>query len=84
MLTPRLSFERWTELVSGTSEKWKPDHIKIAQVLQLVYWRFINIWREREKAVKNSRLKNVLLSNVSHEGKKCSINQSPNSFKLHH
>ena len=43
------------------------DEFEVAAVLQLVYWKFIEIWRQRDQAVQSNRLKNLLLANVSHE-----------------
>ena len=43
--------------------------MEVAAIVQLVYWRYIDIWRQRDAAVKSNKLKNILLANVSHEGK---------------
>ena len=43
--------------------------MEVAAIVQLVYWRYIDIWRQRDAAVKSNKLKNLLLANVSHEGK---------------
>ena len=66
-LTPRSSFDKWVQLVSGRSKAWTDDEFEVAAVLQLVYWKFIDIWRQRDAAVQSNRLKNLLLANVSHE-----------------
>lgn len=41
----------------------------IAAMAQLVYGSFIRVWREKEAAVKETRLKRLLLHDVSHQGK---------------
>ena len=53
--------------MSGRSKAWTDDEFEVAAVLQLVYWKFIDIWRQRDAAVQSNRLKNLLLANVSHE-----------------
>ncbi len=35
---------------------------------QLVYGSFIRVWREKEAAVKETRLKRLLLHDASHQG----------------
>ena len=66
-LEPRSSFQKWTQVVSRRSKIWTQDEFEVAAVLQLVYWKFIDIWRQRDAAVQSNRLKNLLLANVSHE-----------------
>lgn len=39
---------------------------------RLVYGNFIRVWREKEAALHESRLKRLLLLNLSHEGPKSS------------
>lgn len=41
----------------------------IAVMAQLVYGSFIRVWREKEIAVKETRLKRLLLHDASHQGK---------------
>jgi hypothetical protein len=41
----------------------------IAAMAQLVYGSFIRVWREKEAAVKETRLKRLLLHDASHQGK---------------
>ncbi|KAK3375611.1 phytochrome-2 [Lasiosphaeria ovina] len=65
-LEPRNSFKKWTEVVDGTSMAWTPEQADIAAVAQLVYGNFIRVWREKESAVKESRLKRLLLHDASH------------------
>lgn len=36
---------------------------------RLVYGNFIRVWREKEAAMQESRMKRLLLLNLSHEGK---------------
>lgn len=40
----------------------------IAVMAQLVYGSFIRVWREKEVAVKETRLKRLLLHDASHQG----------------
>lgn len=40
----------------------------IAVMAQLVYGSFIRVWREKEIAVKETRLKRLLLHDASHQG----------------
>lgn len=67
-LEPRSSFKKWTQVVDRRSRVWTDDECEVGTVLQLVYWKFIEIWRQRDEAVQSNRLKNLLLANVSHEG----------------
>lgn len=67
-LEPRSSFQKWTQVVDRRSKMWTDDECEVGTVLQLVYWKFIEIWRQRDEAVQSNRLKNLLLANVSHEG----------------
>lgn len=66
-LEPRKSFQTWSETLSGKSRQWTEDQIETAAVLCLVYGKFIEVWRQKETAVHNSQLTNLLLSNASHE-----------------
>ena len=67
-LEPRKSFKIWSETIVGKSRAWSDDSLETASVLRLVYGKFIEVWRQREAAVSNSRLTALLLSNASHEG----------------
>ena len=42
--------------------------VETAAVLCLVYGKFIEVWRQKEAALKNSQLTKLLLANASHEG----------------
>jgi len=42
--------------------------VETAAVLCLVYGKFIEVWREKEAALKSSQLTRLLLANASHEG----------------
>ncbi|KAK1750934.1 hypothetical protein QBC47DRAFT_352484 [Echria macrotheca] len=66
-LEPRNSFRKWTEIVDGTSRSWTPEQANIAAMAQLVYGSFIRVWREKEAAVKETRLKRLLLHDASHQ-----------------
>ncbi|KAK0708630.1 GAF domain-like protein [Lasiosphaeris hirsuta] len=66
-LQPRNSFKKWTEVVHGTSKSWSPEQANIAAMAQLVYGSFIRVWREKEIAVKETRLKRLLLHDASHQ-----------------
>ncbi|KAM7205374.1 putative signal transduction histidine-protein kinase [Naviculisporaceae sp. PSN 640] len=66
-LEPRNSFKKWTEVVDGTSKMWTPEQANLAAMAQLVYGSFIRVWREKESAVKESRLKRLLLHDASHQ-----------------
>ncbi|KAK4214580.1 hypothetical protein QBC37DRAFT_146841 [Rhypophila decipiens] len=66
-LEPRNSFKKWTEVVDGTSKAWTSEQAHLAAMAQLVYGSFIRVWRERESAVKASRLKRLLLHDASHQ-----------------
>jgi hypothetical protein len=42
--------------------------VDIAGILCLVYGKFIEVWRQKEAALKYSQLTKLLLANASHEG----------------
>ena len=42
--------------------------VETAAILSLMYGRFIEVWRQKEKAVQRSRMTRLLLRNSSHEG----------------
>ena len=66
-LEPRSSFRIWKETVRGVSAPWTPDILEMAGMLQLVYGRFMSVWREKEMAENRNRLKNLLIGSVSHD-----------------
>ncbi|OCL13680.1 phytochrome-like protein [Glonium stellatum] len=67
LLEPRNSFTKWTERVSGVSKEWTEEQFDAAAMARLVYGNFIKVWREKEVALQDSRMKQLLLRNVSHE-----------------
>ncbi|KAL7810024.1 histidine kinase-like protein [Trichoderma aethiopicum] len=66
-LEPRASFKTWNELVIGKCREWVEEQIETAAVLCLVYGKFIEVWREKEAAIHNTRLTRLLLANSAHE-----------------
>ena len=66
-LEPRKSFKTWTESVMGKSREWTEDKVETAAILSLVYGKFIEVWRQKEAALKNSELTRLLLANSAHE-----------------
>ncbi|TPX37035.1 hypothetical protein SmJEL517_g00807 [Synchytrium microbalum] len=66
-LEPRVSFATWKETVRGLANPWTPETLEMASMLQLVYGRFMNVWREKERAENRNRLKNLLIGSVSHD-----------------
>ncbi|KAK4175133.1 hypothetical protein QBC36DRAFT_28685 [Triangularia setosa] len=66
-LEPRNSFQKWTEVVEGTSKNWTPEQANLAAMAQLVYGSFIRVWREKETAVRETRLRRLLLHDASHQ-----------------
>ncbi|KAK3316987.1 phytochrome-like protein [Apodospora peruviana] len=66
-LEPRNSFKKWTEVVDGTSKGWTSEQANMAAMAQLVYGSFIRVWRAKENAVKETRLKRLLLHDASHQ-----------------
>lgn len=66
-LEPRKSFQVWHETVLGKCREWSEEQIETAAVLCLVYGKFIEVWRQKEAALQNSRLTRLLLSNSAHE-----------------
>ncbi|CCX07160.1 Similar to Cyanobacterial phytochrome B; acc. no. Q9R6X3 [Pyronema omphalodes CBS 100304] len=66
-LEPRSSFKIWSETVMGTSREWTEEQVETAAVLCLVYGKFIEVWRQKEAALRNSQLTRLLLANASHE-----------------
>ncbi|KAF2679854.1 hypothetical protein K458DRAFT_434754 [Lentithecium fluviatile CBS 122367] len=66
-LEPRNSFKKWTETVKGTCKPWSGEQFEAAAMTRLVYGNFIRVWREKEATLHESRLKRLLLLNLSHE-----------------
>jgi light-regulated signal transduction histidine kinase (bacteriophytochrome) len=66
-LEPRQSFKVWSEIVVGKCREWTEEQIETAAVLCLVYGKFIKVWRQKEAALHNSQLTNLLLANAAHE-----------------
>lgn len=66
-LEPRKSFKTWSETVVGKCRDWTEEEIETAAVLCLVYGKFIEVWRQKEAALKNSQLTRLLLANSAHE-----------------
>lgn len=66
-LEPRTSFKLWSETVLGKSKSWSDDQFETASVLALVYGKFIDVWRQKEVALRSHELTNLLLANASHE-----------------
>lgn len=66
-LEPRSSFQVWHETVLGKCREWSDEEVETAAVLCLVYGKFIEVWRQKEAALQNSRLTRLLLANSAHE-----------------
>lgn len=66
-LEPRKSFKTWSETVVGKCRDWTEEQIETAAVLCLVYGKFIEVWRQKEAALQNSQLTQLLLANSAHE-----------------
>ncbi|KAH7185628.1 uncharacterized protein B0J16DRAFT_267640 [Fusarium flagelliforme] len=66
-LEPRKSFKTWHETVVGKCREWNEEQVETAAVLCLVYGKFIEVWRQKEKALQNSKLTRLLLANSAHE-----------------
>ncbi|KAF9768395.1 hypothetical protein IL306_014293 [Fusarium sp. DS 682] len=66
-LEPRKSFKTWNETVVGKCREWNEEQVETAAVLCLVYGKFIEVWRQKEMALQNSKLTRLLLANSAHE-----------------
>ena len=66
-LEPRRSFKTWSETVVGKCREWTEEQIETGAVLCLVYGKFIEVWRQKEDALQNSKLTKLLLANSAHE-----------------
>lgn len=66
-LEPRASFKVWNENVVGKCREWAEEQVETASVLCLVYGKFIEIWRQKEAAIQNTKLTRLLLANSAHE-----------------
>lgn len=51
--------------------------VEAAAIIRLVYGNFIRVWREKESTLHESRMKRLLLQNLSHEGKAESVLSGP-------
>jgi light-regulated signal transduction histidine kinase (bacteriophytochrome) len=68
-LEPRQSFKVWSETIAGKSKNWTDEQLETAGVLALVYGKFIEVWRQKESALKANQMTSLLLSNATHEGR---------------
>ncbi|KXS14916.1 hypothetical protein M427DRAFT_123888 [Gonapodya prolifera JEL478] len=66
-LEPHTSFQTWVEYQKDRSSLWTESDLELVALLQLVYWKFLAVWQEKEAALATSKMKTVLLANVSHE-----------------
>ncbi|CAG8234664.1 unnamed protein product [Penicillium salamii] len=66
-LTPRQSFNRWSETVLAQSRHWSGNDIATAKMLGMVYGKFIDVWRQKEVMKRNTRLTRLLVANSAHE-----------------
>ncbi|KAK4047468.1 hypothetical protein OIV83_005380 [Microbotryomycetes sp. JL201] len=66
-LEPRKSFKTWTEKIVGRCRAWKDEELETASSVQVVYGKFIAVWREKRSALAANQLNQILLSNASHE-----------------
>ncbi|PKS05064.1 hypothetical protein jhhlp_008431 [Lomentospora prolificans] len=67
LLEPRTSFKLWREIVHGKSREWTSDQIELARVLCVIYGKFIQVWRQQEATMQNTRLTKLLLANSAHQ-----------------
>ncbi|KAK4046722.1 hypothetical protein OIO90_006453 [Microbotryomycetes sp. JL221] len=66
-LEPRKSFKTWSETIVGRCRAWKDEELETASSVQVVYGKFIAVWREKRSAQAVNQLNQILLSNASHE-----------------
>jgi signal transduction histidine kinase len=66
-LEPRQSFKTWSETIAGRSRAWTDEQLETAGVLALVYGKFIEVWRQKESAMRTNQMTSILLTNASHE-----------------
>ncbi|MCJ1342757.1 Light-sensor Protein kinase [Peltigera leucophlebia] len=66
-LEPRSSFAAWSETVAGKCKKWTEEQIETSEMLRLVYGNFIEVWRQKEAVLQESKLTKLLLANSAHE-----------------
>ncbi|KAH6645722.1 GAF domain-like protein [Truncatella angustata] len=66
-LEPRTSFQVWSQTVVGKCREWSEEHKETATVLCLVYGKFVEVWRQNEAVLQNSRLLRLLLADSVHE-----------------
>ncbi|KAJ1334908.1 hypothetical protein BSLG_008062 [Batrachochytrium salamandrivorans] len=53
--------------ISTKADPWSRNDENLARVLQVLYWWFVTTYQERETAMQNDRLKNMVLANISYE-----------------
>ncbi|KAK4046723.1 hypothetical protein OIO90_006454 [Microbotryomycetes sp. JL221] len=63
----RKGFEVYRQVSSGKARPWNDEVAETAEVLGVIYSRFINVWREKETAVHANSVTSLLLANASHE-----------------
>lgn len=80
-LEPRQSFKIWSETIAGRSKNWMDEQLETAGVLALVYGKFIEVWRQKESALKANQMTSLLLSNATHEVR-TPLNQIINYLEL--
>ncbi|KAH9446563.1 hypothetical protein Pst134EA_030476 [Puccinia striiformis f. sp. tritici] len=66
-LEPRKSFKIWSETVKGRSKAWTDEQLETGAVVNLVYGKFIDVWRQKEAVILDTQLQALLLGNASHE-----------------
>ncbi|RDB16690.1 Cyanobacterial phytochrome B [Hypsizygus marmoreus] len=64
---PRKSFKVWFETVLGGCRHWTDEQLETAGLLSLVYGKFIEVWRQKENALRTTEVADILLSNAGHE-----------------
>ncbi|KAL2917176.1 hypothetical protein HK105_203240 [Polyrhizophydium stewartii] len=60
-------FDSEHDLEEMASSPWTSHDENVARLLQVLYWWFISVYQEREMAMQNDRLKNLMLTNISRE-----------------
>ncbi|KAK4047467.1 hypothetical protein OIV83_005379 [Microbotryomycetes sp. JL201] len=63
----RKGFQVYRQVSSGKARPWNDEVAETAEVLGVIYSRFINVWREKEHAVQANTVTSLLLANASHE-----------------
>ncbi|KAK4920486.1 hypothetical protein LTR66_016725 [Elasticomyces elasticus] len=54
-------------MIVSRCRDWTEEEIETANILCLVYGKFIDVWRQKEAALQNSQLTKLLLANSAHE-----------------